>query len=262
MFKDLLVSFKDNIKSKSRNPFLGTYLMIWCIRNWRLVYSFFYFDSKTTLSERIEILASYYTFNSFFSDLMYNVLWAFGALTFSYLLINASRLIVNFFEKKVTPHVYKMTDSDSIVLKETYDRLKSDKQNLEIKLEKERESRSKMQKEIDSLEGQIQEMYRASAEKEREESLEKEKTENTGLTPIDKLYRKLQEKYLVNKFVHTVIQIRREQGWFENKNEDEDVKFFVRTGLLEYEKSDENWTMYNITKNGQEVLKKAQIEIE
>ena len=143
MIRDLLVSFKDNIKSKSSNPFLGTYTVIWCIRNWRLVYSFFFFDSKTTLAERIEILASYYTFKTFASDILLNILWAFGALILSYLLVNLSRLIVNLFEKRLTPYIYKITDSDSIVLKETYDRLKSDKQELEIKLERERDSKGK-----------------------------------------------------------------------------------------------------------------------
>ncbi len=73
------------------------------------------------------------------------------------------------------------------------------------------------------------------------------------------LYEKLIEK-LVDKFVHSAIQIQCEKGWFDRK--DEDVSFFVLTGLLELEKSEVDWTMYNITDTSKAVLKKVQLEIE
>jgi len=31
--KDFLISFSDNFKKKTQNPFLGTYLIVWIIRN-------------------------------------------------------------------------------------------------------------------------------------------------------------------------------------------------------------------------------------
>ena len=48
MIKDFLVSFKDNFKEKTRNPFLGTYLIVWLIRNWELIYTLFNFDQNKT----------------------------------------------------------------------------------------------------------------------------------------------------------------------------------------------------------------------
>jgi hypothetical protein len=263
MIKDLLVSFKDNIKSKSSNPFLGTYAIVWCVRNWKLVYSFFFFDAKTTLDQKIKILSSYYTFETFISDLLWNILWALSALILSYSLINLSRFIVNLFEQRLTPFIYKITDSGSIVLKEKYDRLKSDKQELEIKLERERDSKGKMQKEINSLEEQIQEMFRINGEREGQESLEALiENEPKSFTATDKLFNKLKTKDLVNKFINTVMNIHREQGWMNHENEDEDTSYFIRIGLLEFEKSESEFTKYNLTDSGQEVLKKAQLEMD
>ena len=153
MIKDLLVSFKDNVQRRTTNPFLGTFAIVWLLRNWKLVYTFFYFDSSTTLNQRINIIATYFTANKFTVDLLWNIWWTLIALTTTLILINLSRLIVNLFEKRLTPWIYRITDSNSVVLKETYDSLRNEKFELEIKFEAERDSKSKLQKEIsDGLE--------------------------------------------------------------------------------------------------------------
>jgi hypothetical protein len=239
MIKDLLVSFKESVKSKSSNPFLGTYAVIWVIRNWRLVYSFFFFDSKTTLAERISILATYYTYKTFISDLLWNILWALGALILTYLLINLSRLIVNLFEKKLTPLIYKITDINSIVLKITHDSLKSDKQDLEIKLEEERDRKGKMQKEISTLEERIQEMTLSNS------AVKNETKEINEIFDIIK-----QDKSL--KMAIGILQsyIQKGSPGILEKLSNTDLSFFQSRNLIELKKNGEfNWTKKGVVLN-------------
>ena len=258
MIKDLLVSFRDNVKNKSSNPFLGTYALVWSIRNWRLVYSFFFFDSKTTLNDRIDILASYYTYKTFIYDLGCNILWAIVALILSYLLINLSRLIVNLFEKQLTPFIYKITDSDSIVLKETYDRLKSDKRDLEIKLEKERESKGKMQKEISSLEERNQELFRANDEPIDEEP---NVAPANSTKPEDILFNKLKKKNLSDNFLSIASSVENEADFVDSRGVDGNMSYYIKLGLVQIAETEQEWVRHVLTENGRAVLSKLRLTI-
>ena len=120
MIKDFLVSFKDNIKEKTTNPFFGTLTIVWTVKHWKFVYSLFNFDDSATLDTRLTFIETYFKDESFWSYLLSPVLLTFAVIIGSYTLINLSRLIINIFEKKVTPYVYKVTDSSSIVLKQDY----------------------------------------------------------------------------------------------------------------------------------------------
>ena len=174
MVKDFFVSFKENLQTKSSNPFLGTYVIIWCIRHWELVYSFFFFDAKSTRTEKIKIISDYYADKNLVEDILINIGIALIVLIVTYSLMNLSRFIVDIFEKKVKPWVSKFTDKNSIVLKEVHDAVKTEKNDLEIKLEKEREAKGKLQKEISDLETKIDELYKEKAEREAKPKQEKE----------------------------------------------------------------------------------------
>ena len=161
MIKDFLISFKDNIKDKTTNPFLGTYFAVWMIRNWKLVYTVFNFDEekskgvKLTLEDKINAIEAYYQNESFLGNLGINLLWAFGVLILTYIVLNLSRFIVNFSEKQVTPWIIQFTDSKSIVSKERYNQLKEERDDLEVKFEKEEEANSLLKKEIAELNQKI-----------------------------------------------------------------------------------------------------------
>lgn len=112
MIKDTFISFKDNFKERISNPFLGTYLAVWLIRNWDLIYSLFNFDDEYSLKEKIKFIESYYENHEFLVDLSINILWTFAVLITTYILMNLSRLIVNLFEKRLSPWIYQITDSN------------------------------------------------------------------------------------------------------------------------------------------------------
>ncbi|WP_377717329.1 hypothetical protein [Pseudofulvibacter geojedonensis] len=60
MIKDFLISFRDNFKEKTRNPFLGTYVIVWIVLNWELIYTLFNFDDNYKLENKVAFIKAYY----------------------------------------------------------------------------------------------------------------------------------------------------------------------------------------------------------
>jgi hypothetical protein len=158
MIKDLLISFKDNIKSKSVNPLFGAIIIVWLVKNWNLFFSLYYFDPKASLVEKRAFVIEHFTNRPFLGTLLWCIGEAFIVLALSYLLLNAARLIINFYEKRLTPYVYKWTDEKSIVLKSKYDTLESERKRLEKKVEEERDAKLKLQEDYDNLEKRYSEL--------------------------------------------------------------------------------------------------------
>jgi hypothetical protein len=267
MIKDFLISFKDNFKEKTRNPFLGTYLVVWSIRNWKLVYTLFNFDKEHDLEYKTDFITSYYTQNDFLSNLLTNILWAFGVLILTYLLLNISRFIINISEKQITPWIYKVSDSKSIVLKETYDKLNSDKLNLEIKLEKERENKARLQSEILNLENKLEESYLNKNNEEVNLTTDSEKDSGKDNVEISKssasiLLDKLKKRKYTENFLNTELFLSRKEGWMQDSLTDEYVDYFTKIGLLNIQEARNGFTRYLITEEGNEVLKKIRLDLD
>lgn len=157
MFSKVFSSLGDNILKKTTNPFLGTFILVWVVHNWKFVYSLFYFDSFYTLEMKLEKIESYFL-NYGIGDTLITILVAIAILASTYILLNISRLIVNFFEKKVTPLVYQITDKSSVVLKSDYVIMQKQAESLDLKVQEERELKLKAQNEISDLENRIAEI--------------------------------------------------------------------------------------------------------
>lgn len=259
MIKDLLVSFKDNFKEKSTNPFLGTYVVVWLIRNWDLVYSLFNFDKSYSLAKKIEFIQIYYSSNDFLEGVQLNILWAFGVLIATYTLINISRLIINLYEKQLTPWIIKITDSDSIIEKSSFDKLKNHRDYLQNRLEQERESKSGLELQIKSLEDEIKNLKG----KDNLEGFQKAEDVVNG-NPLDEpqiMYNKIKEKGWVNDFLENSLYVIENKGdWLENEILTDRYKFFLNLGLFEIKNKTNELVEIEITSIGKEVLKKARLE--
>ena len=147
MIQDFLLSFKDNIKQKTTNPFFGTLIIVWSIHNWELLYSLFNFKESITLDNRIIYIRQFLSSIPFLENLGLCIFITIIVLIITYFLLNLSRLIVNFYEKKITPYIFKITDSSSIVLKSEYEKLESRVGEL---LTSEKESKTLSEKSISS----------------------------------------------------------------------------------------------------------------
>ncbi len=155
MIKDFFVSFTDNIKEKTRNPFLGTYAVVWLIRNWYVVYMVFNFDKDCTMDDKLRLISEYFESHPFWENIGINILYTFGVLLATYILLNLSRLIVNGFERNLTPWIYKVTDKSSIVTKDTYQESLSRIKKMEADLESEKEKRYRAEEKSEILEKEL-----------------------------------------------------------------------------------------------------------
>lgn len=249
MIKDFLVSFKDNFKDRTRNPFLGTYLIVWLIRNWELVYSLFNFDNHLKLVDKINFIKDYYDKNEFLINLWTNVYWSFGLLILTYLLLNISRLITNLSEKRLTPWIYKITDSNSIVLKTEFNKIRSDRDELQIRLDHERELKSKLDNRIEILEHKIIELT--------SNKLDERKDDVSDVYSV--LISTLKKKHLVLDLFELLKDINSGNHILKNKN---GLNDFIELGLLKYDKDSTTggYGYYEFTADGQEVLRRLRTE--
>lgn len=169
MINKTIVSLASNLKEKSTNPFLGTYAVVWFIRNWELVYSLFNFDKAADLNFKVEFIRSYYADHNFIEGLLQNIVWSFGILIVTYSLLNLSRFIVNFSEKRITPWIYKNTDSNSIVLKSVYESIRNSRDELQAALYRERDAKIKLEIKNKALDDKNTELMDREIERKIEE---------------------------------------------------------------------------------------------
>ncbi|MDT0295930.1 hypothetical protein ACFQ3R_11380 [Mesonia ostreae] len=261
MIKDFLISFRDNFKEKTRNPFLGTYLIVWIIRNWELIYTIFNFDKNYQLKDKVDFIKTYYSEQSFIGNLLTTALWAFGLLILTYLLLAISRLITNFSEKQITPWIYKITDSKSIVLKETFENLRIENTRIETKLEIERENKKRLLLEISELENTIDKI---NSNNNEEGNHNEETKKNISLdNEVDVLFNKIKKKNLIDEFIELVESIgKEEQGWIKTEDLTDSFGYFVKLGLLASGKDNVNYLELALTNVGEKVLRRSRLEIE
>ena len=252
MIKDILLSFRDNFREKATNPFLGTYLIVWIIRNWELVYSLFNFNPNDTLEKKVIFIKSYYENNPFVEGSLWNIVWTFGVLVLTYFLLSISRAIVNLFEKQLKPWIYKKTDSKSIVLKSTYELIRNERDDLQLRLDKERESKSRLETIIKSLEEQVFKREQIVSKNEEEE-IHKEKEDDESFE-LEQLYYELLNLGLIEDYKKTAVVSKKGEGIsFNNKTIDKYLEF----GLLEYLESNYSLDVkfYKVTEEGDKLLR-------
>ena len=225
MIKDILDSLQSNIKQKTTNPFLGTLILVWIIHNWKYVLTFFNFGSWT-IEAKIAYLSQLFDGRAFLLNLLICIIYTILALVITYAMLNLSRLIVNIYEKQVTPFIYKITDKSSIVLKEDFDRLQNIRLALEKKLETERDERLKIQNDRDVLEKRLGELLN----KEIEKPSNLDNLQNTNdSNKIDTILKKIESNQYLYTFDKLIIQISK----LETIKTTAAVEFFLKLGLIE-----------------------------
>ena len=163
MLRDTLNSVLDNVKERTTNPFLGTLLAVWVIKNWHLVYAIFTFDSNSTLHSRLAYIEQHFKHQSF----AWNVLSAVGitmlVLLTTYFFLAISRMLTETYDKIVVPLIARLTDKSSVVLKTDFIALQDLVKRLEARLEEERLAKVAAQTERDSIDKRFGELQTSLA---------------------------------------------------------------------------------------------------
>lgn len=249
MIQDVLNSFKENFNQKTQNPFLGTFIIVWIIDNWKFFYSLFYFEPEIKLQTRISIIQSYFK-NYGISDILQTIFFTFVTLVITYTLLSLSRLIISFFDKIVTPKIYKITDKSSIVLKTDFQKIQIELERLETKVRNERETRIKLQEENEILEKRILELLVSNSVPVQATTIPKKeeaKTKNKTQLVTEKLIKdnKAEEFKTIAGMILNSEKIEKDAY---------DISYLTILGLITLKGSQGGgWYFYNLTEIGKVV---------
>lgn len=204
MFGDIFSSTHEYIKSKLVNPFLGTLIFVWLVRNWFLVYSLFTFDGNFGWKEKTEFIKVYLKDQNFWHEVYINMGIGFALFIISLAILLITRFITNYYEFTLLPIVYKWSDKGQIVTKERYSQLVSLSSDKDKTIEGQRESLDKSEalvrargESIDNLNNKlVDEQLKTKDIQGKYDSIENDYNELTGK------YNELNKKYTVLEDFH------------------------------------------------------------
>lgn len=117
-------SILDNLKEKVTNPFFGTFIVVWLIRNWDLVYTVFNFEDNASLYNKKKFIGDYFHNKNIFWEFFLNFLISLGLLLIGYLFVIISRMILNVVYHNFIPYLNNKLVSKLVVNKERFDTVK------------------------------------------------------------------------------------------------------------------------------------------
>lgn len=125
MVIDQLKNSVKHLYERVSSPFGGTFISVWTIHNWKLIYSFFTFDEKQRLWERIGTLEFYIERINWWDGFTFPLLITFAVIIIYNILTNAGLIISVWFNKWSKPFIYELVDKNKLATKEDYDNLKT-----------------------------------------------------------------------------------------------------------------------------------------
>lgn len=245
MIEKVWDSIKGHIAHKTSDPFFGIFIVIWLIKNWNLAYSLLNFDEGTTLEQKRNFVIQHFQATPFFETLLICLAEAFIILIITYWVINLSRLIINFYEKQVTPLTYKITDKNSVVLRSDYDKLVENILILESRIEEEKSLKYKYKEEVETLERRNWELLLSKNIINVEEPEDVEKEENNEESFVKNIFNNLSQKNQLAIFEKIVSRIL--NG--EDTIKDSFVEEYAMIGLIAYK----GFRTYSLTPLGQKL---------
>lgn len=251
MIKDFLLSFGDNIKQKTTNPFLGTLIIVWSVDNWEFIYTIFNFEKGILLKDKLIFISKYLEPKPFLTNLGICILSSIGVLISTYFLLNLSRLIINFYEKKVTPLIYKITDKNSIILRTEYLIIKKERDDLLKKYDLEREQIIKLQNEIERLEQKIVKLQEVQKSKEKETSVVNEQQDYSQI--LRNIIIDLTEKNILNIFDKLEDFVNNKRHIRFSDEHQKSVNYLLKLGLFRVVDNNTNGSLYEFTDLGIDV---------
>jgi hypothetical protein len=141
-------SLLENLKQKATNPFLGTIIFVAIVRYWDVVYAFFAFDDDCDMLYKQTYIHNYFAVLNFWKEIAIIIGEAFAIIIATYLLLTASKFIMDFYHKHLLSRAAKIVDKKSVKTLEEY-------QSLERALAESIEQVSKVNKQNDELEMRV-----------------------------------------------------------------------------------------------------------
>ncbi len=221
MFGEIFSSTHDYIKSKLVNPFLGTLIFVWLVRNWLLIYSLFTFDDNFGWKEKTEFIQRYFEAKDLAHEIWTN-LWISGVLFISsFIILALTRYITNLYEFKLLPIVYKYSEDKNLVTKERFDQLlilsreKDDTiEKLRLTIERQEQSIRNKDEYVSTLTSRIAELQ-VEYSQPKDIYLTSEKDENNFDNEQKEIYKVGGNEYTVDLLNDILMKLDNEERYTE-----------------------------------------------
>ncbi len=227
MLPDTLNSLKDSLLEKTKNPFLGTYVLVYVIRKWEAIFSLFHFDVGMDLNSKIRTFSGYLQGYDIWVDILVNAGWTIVLLLVTYLCINIGMLITRLYKNLLTPLVYKLTDPKSVVTIEEYNKMEEKFESLRQLFNEESKKRKALQDVVDNIQ---------SKESDNKNDLGKTSSDilnlNESPDTVRQIWNYLLKQELIEIFAKTANSIRKGQSIKSNNDTTEE---FIKLGLIQHQ---------------------------
>lgn len=146
-----ITDFFTNVKDKISNPFFGTLIFVWLVRNWDLVYSIFNFDKDYPLQNRISYIQAYINAKSIFEEVLINIGLTLILIVAGYLLIILTRSISTLAEFRIMPFLTQKIISNKVVFREQYEETSRERDEYSERYEQQRIQVRELSKQFDEI---------------------------------------------------------------------------------------------------------------
>jgi len=116
---------KNPFSENNSTPFAGTFLIVFALYNWEIIFSLFSFDPFDFRADKIEIINALLKEHAWYARVGWPTLIAFGIILFYYICNNISLGITTWFNRWFKPFILSITDIGETVAKDEYERIRT-----------------------------------------------------------------------------------------------------------------------------------------
>lgn len=117
--KEKIEELYDGLKERLKSNFLVTFIIIWLLHHWQLIYSIFNFDTNRTLIDKRAYIANYLSEEGMLWLWVFPLLWTFISMISFYGFSSLSE-ILNIAYQNIRKAIYKKWDNKKLKTIEEY----------------------------------------------------------------------------------------------------------------------------------------------